>query len=41
MDAAAAPSDFIEALTDDDPEELYEHAPCAYVSTLRRAFPCR
>lgn len=32
-DAPDAADDFIEALTDDDPEELYESAPCAYVST--------
>jgi sigma-B regulation protein RsbU (phosphoserine phosphatase) len=28
------PSEFFEALADDDPNELYENAPCAYLSTL-------
>jgi serine/threonine-protein kinase RsbW len=26
--------DFLDALLDDDPTELYENAPCGYLSTL-------
>lgn len=33
MSAADSP-DFLGALLDDDPKELYENAPCGYVSTL-------
>lgn len=32
--ATSAETAFLGALLDDDPEELYQHAPCAYLSTL-------
>ena len=32
-DQAAAQDDFLEALLDDDPEQLYHQAPCGYLST--------
>jgi sigma-B regulation protein RsbU (phosphoserine phosphatase) len=32
--ATSADTEFLGALLDDDPEELYQHAPCAYLSTL-------
>jgi sigma-B regulation protein RsbU (phosphoserine phosphatase) len=32
--SATETPDFLSALLDDDPNELYEHAPCGYVSTL-------
>ena len=34
MATPAPQTAFFLALTDDDPEDLYEHAPCAYLSTL-------
>ena len=34
MDPSDADEAFIDALVEDDPEELYDNAPCAYLSTL-------